>query len=234
MPDDGRFDVDEEFLLVGRTFEEYRLMFDLAPSDLVGRAVLDCGGGAGAFTATAAGVTDRAVAVDPLYGPSAADLEPELERAVDRTVEQLREKPAGFVWDRYGDPETRGRYLRAAAHRFLADYATHPGRYVRGRLPDLPLATDAVDLALVANLLFIYDDRLDLSFHVAALRELARVASEEVRVFPLASLDHTRSAYVDPVVERLRTDGLGVRLCEVPYEFQSGATEALVIDCTAG
>ncbi|MFC7194993.1 hypothetical protein ACFQL4_10560 [Halosimplex aquaticum] len=115
---------------------------------------------------------------------------------------------------------------RRAVPRRLRD-ATGPLR--RRGPPELPVGDDSVDLALVANLLFVYDDRLDREFHAAALRELARVAREEVRVFPLHSLDRTRSAYVDPVAESLRGDGHAVELREVPYEFQPGATEMLVL-----
>ena len=225
---DGRFRVEAEFLTIGRTFAEYRRMFDLAAGDLNGRAVLDCGGGAGAFTAAAAELAGRAVAADPLYGPPAATLEPELSAAVETNVAQLREKRDLFAWDVYGDVETRGRYLRAATERFLADYAANPGRYVAAAVPSLPFVAGAFDLALVANLLFLYDDRLDLAFHLAAVRELVRVAGE-VRVFPLSSLDATRSVLVDPFVDRLRADGLSARFESVPYEFQPGATEMLVV-----
>lgn len=228
MAGDERFEVDEEFRLIGRTFAEYRRMFDLDPAGLAGRRVLDCGAGAGAFTAVAAEFADRAVAVDPVYGPSPGALAAPFADAVERTVAQLREKRDLFVWDCYGDPETRGRFQRAAAERFLADYAAHPGRYVAGALPDLPLADDTVDLALVGNLLFLYDDRLDGAFHEAALRELTRVAGE-VRVFPLASLDGERSGLVAPVASSLREEGLAVEPRAVPYEFQPGATEMLVV-----
>ena len=226
--DQEKFEVEDEFLTIGRTFAEYRRMFDLTVADLVGRTVLDCGGGAGAFTATAGEFADESVAVDPLYGPPPDVLEPELDAAVETTLEQLREKRGQFVWDFYGDPATRARYLRGAFERFLADYATHPGRYVAGALPDLGFDDDTADLALVANLLFTYDDRLDLDFHLDALREVARVAGE-VRVFPLASLDGTRSEFVEPAVERLRAGGHDVELRPVPYEFQPGATEMAVV-----
>lgn len=224
------FEVEDDFLLVGRTFAEYLAMFGLSAADLVGRRVLDCGGGAGAFAAVAATLADAALAVDPVYGPPADELEADCADAVRRNVSQLREKRDLFVWDRYGDPGTRGRYQRAAYERFLADYAANPGRYVSGALADLPLRANAVDLALSANLLFLYDDRLDRAFHRESIRELARVAAEEIRVFPLHSLDRERSAYVDPVVERLRADGLAVELRPVPYEFQPDATEALVVE----
>jgi len=223
------FEVETDFLTIGRTFAEYRRMFDLRAEDFAGRELLDCGGGAGAFTATAAELAQRAVAVDPIFGPPPDAIEPGLEEAIASNVAQLREKRDLFVWEFYGDVDTRERYLRAAAERFLADYAAHPERYVAGALPDLPLADDAVDLALVSNLLFVYDDRLDRAFHEAALRELARVAREAVRVFPLHSLDRTRSEFVDPVADALRADGHSVAFREVPYEFQPGATETLVV-----
>jgi len=227
---DNRFEVETDCLTIGRTFAEYRRMLDLSPETLSGETVLDCGGGAGAFTAMASTLGADAVAVDPLYGPPAAELEAGLDEAVERNIAQLREKRDLFVWDYYGDVDTRERYLRAAYERFLADYAHHPERYVDGALPELPLDTASVDLAVVTNLLFLYDDRLDGDFHVAALRELARVAREEVRVFPLESLERERSGYVVETTDALRADGHAVETREVPYEFQPGATEMLVVE----
>jgi hypothetical protein len=227
MPD-GRFEVTESFLFVGRTFTEYCRMFDLDPGRLTDARVLDCPGGPGSFTAVASTLGAEAVAVDPAYGPLVQELELACHDAVERSVAQLREKRDLFVWEEYGDPETRERFLRAAAERFLADYARHPGRYVTGALPDLPFHNDSFDLALAGNLLFLYDDRLDRDFHQAALLELARVA-REVRVFPLASLDRRRSALVDPLVRALRSEGVSVVFRETDYEFQPGATELLVL-----
>ena len=43
-----------------------------------------------------------------------------------------------------------------------------------------------------SHLLFSYADRLDRAFHVASLRELARVG-REVRVFPLVPMGMTES-----------------------------------------
>jgi len=224
-----KFEVEDDFLTIGRTFTEYRRMFDLDAAELVGRSVLDCGAGVGSFAATAAELGADVTAVDPLYDRDREALAEECAAAVEYNLKGLREQRDAFVWDFYGDVETRGHYLRAAYNRFLADYGTHPERYVTGELPDLPFDDDAADLALCANVLFVYDDRLDRAFHEAALRELARVAREEVRVFPLHSLDRSRSAFVDPLVDSLREEGHAAELRGVPYEFQPGATEMLVV-----
>lgn len=226
LPD--RFVVEEEFLFIGRTFTEYRRMFDLDVTELVGNSVLDCGGGPSSFTAVAPGVGVESVAIDPAYGPPPEALESECEQAIERTLTQLQEKRDAFVWDEYGTVDGRGRYLRAAAEQFLADYAQTPGRYVTGGLPTLPFETDSFALALCANLLFLYDDRLGREFHLESIRELARVA-REVRLFPLSSLDREQSGYVTPVVDVLQSEGHDVQLRDVPYEFQPGATEMLVV-----
>ncbi len=226
--DDGAFEVTDEFLFVGRTFEEYRHMFDLSRADLDGR-VLDCPGGPSSFAAVASALGTEVTAVDPEYGRSLDALATESADAVAENVAQLREKRDLFVREFYGDVATRERYLRAARERFLADRARHPDRYVAAALPDLPPADDAVDLALSANLLFLYDDRLDEAFHRAALDELTRVAGE-VRVFPLHSLDRDRSVLLGPALDHLRDAGHDVALRSVPYEFQPGATEALVTE----
>lgn len=223
------FPVPEGYRFIGRTFGEYSRMFALNPEELGGRTVLDCPGGPGAFSAVASAVGATVLAIDPMYGPDVSALEPICADAVDRTAAQLGEQRDLFVWSEYGDVETRVRFLRSAAERFLADYARHPGRYLPAALPTLPFAADTFDLVLSGNFLFLYDDRLDLAFHRRAIRELVRVAVDEVRVFPLASLDRTRSEYVSPVVEDLRDSGLSVECRGVPYEFQPGATDMLVV-----
>jgi hypothetical protein len=224
----SEFEVEESFRFQGRTFEEYLKLFDLDSSSLSG-SVLDCPGGPSSFTAVARSMGVEAYAVDPQYGRPVSAMAADCERAVDDTEDQLRAKRDQFVWDYYGSVETRCRHLRAAGQRFLADYAQHPQRYVAAALPDLPFAADAFDRVLSAHLLFLYEDRLDLDFHRAALEELVRVASEEVRVFPLASLDMTRSEFVAPVVEDLRERGHAVDFRDISYEFMPDVTELVVV-----
>ncbi len=70
--------------------------------------------------------------------------------------------------------------------RFLADFP--PGlaedRYRTDELPHLAFGDGEFDLALCSHFLFLYSDHLTAGFHVAAIREMCRVAGE-ARVFPL-------------------------------------------------
>lgn len=229
-----KFEIDDGTAFYGRTFAEYSRMFDLDWSRLDGEAVLDSPGGPGSFTAVASAVAASVTAVDPCYGAAAETLARQCEERIEQTAKQLRDRRDAFVWDEYGDVETRVRFVRTAAARFLADYERAPRRYVAAALPKLPFDRDTFDLVLSANLLFLYDDRFDRSFHVRALQELARVARAEVRVFPLADLAAERSGYVQPAVQALREDGLAVETQSVPYEFQPGVSEMLVVSDVDG
>ncbi len=133
-----------------------------------------------------------------------------------------------YLWDTLGSPDALERRRMTAMDRFLADYdaGRAAGRYRAGALPDLDLPDDAADLALVSHLLFTYAASLDLPFHLAALRELLRVAPE-VRVFPLVELDGTPARHLDEVLQTVRAEGATARIEPVAYAFQRGGSEML-------
>ncbi|MFI2279505.1 hypothetical protein [Nocardia beijingensis] len=79
-----------------------------------------------------------------------------------------------------------------------------------------------------SHLLFTYADRSDFGFHLAVLRELARLSRGEVRVFPLA--DHaggTLDDLLDRLREALEREGVRSDIAEVDSEFRRGATAML-------
>jgi SAM-dependent methyltransferase len=98
---------------------------------------------------------------------------------------------------------------------------------VAAALPHLPFADGVFDLVLSSHLLFTYADRLDARFHVAALREMARVGAE-VRVYPLVDqAGRTLPDLVAAVVAELGDAGVPAQVDDVPYEFQRGARSML-------
>ncbi len=82
---------------------------------------------------------------------------------------------------------------------------------------------------LSAHLLFLYGDRFDYEFHLEALRELARVAADEVRIFPLQGLDAQPYDRLEDVITTLEAEGYHPEIVPVPFEFQRGSTEMLVL-----
>jgi hypothetical protein len=96
---------------------------------------------------------------------------------------------------------------------------------VAASLPELPFPSETIDLALCANLLFMYSEELDLDMHVASLRELLRVG-REVRIFPLLDMDGHPSVHLEASVRALQTSA-HVELVPVPFEFRRGDSRML-------
>jgi len=112
---------------------------------------------------------------------------------------------------------------------FLNDYdnGKKSERYINASLPNLPFENHAFDLALCSHYLFLYSEHVDEDHHIASLLELCRVASE-VRVYPLISLDGSKSKHFDAVISVLKKKNIDVSLQSVEYKFQKGANEMLV------
>ncbi len=210
----------------GRRFDEYADFFALADMPPEG-PILDVGGGPASFAAEAAGQGQEVVACDPIYAATGDAIRQRFEETRSDMMAGLRLAQYRFNWTRYGSPERIEKIRREALELFLADFeARGRVRYVPASLPALPFADDAFQTALCSHLLFLYGDDLDAAFHVAAVRELARVA-REVRIFPLVNLDGRPSSHLPVVMAELEAAGLFPELVSVPFEFQRGATEML-------
>lgn len=203
-------------------------MFDL-PSSLPS-PVLDCCAGGSGFTAGAVALGAEAVAADPAYELNDDDLAEAVRRGTSTGAGIVDQYQGDFTWDWYGTREDRDRMRSAAAEAFLADRRQHPERYVAASLPELPFDDGRFALALCSHLLFTWSDRFGMDWHLAALRELARVAAE-VRVFPLVVQGNGAPVpFLEPVRRELAEDGLVSDIRPVPYEFQRGANTMLVLN----
>ena len=81
----------------GRSWKEYEQMFSLGTAEL-SHGVLDCGGGPASFTAEVSACNYRAVAADPIYRYSGAEIRARFEATADSMLAQVRATPADWVW----------------------------------------------------------------------------------------------------------------------------------------
>ena len=211
----------DEVVPWGRSFDEYAAMFALDAHDL-SRRILGCADGPASFNAEASAGGTRVVSCDPLYQFTPAEIASRIGKVAPLMLEQTRANRDGFVWDRFASVEELGRARHAAMDRFLAHYArARADRYVAAALPTLPFPDNSFDLALSSHFLFLYSAQLGFDFHLAAVRELCRVANE-VRIFPILTLGRDTSPYLNPLIDALARDGWTARLERVGYEFQRG------------
>jgi hypothetical protein len=214
----------------GRSFEEYLAMFNLSEADLRLR-LLGCGDGPAGFNAGRTARSGRVVSCDPLYQYDAAQIRKRIDETCNTVMDQMQRNHADYVWNLIPSVPELGRIRMAAMDAFLADFETgkQEGRYVTGALPALPFDDAGFDLALSSHFLFLYSDQLSVTFHCRAIVEMLRVA-REVRIFPLLTLDGRLSPYLEAVTAFLAAHGFWACRRRVPYEFQRGGNEMLVVE----
>lgn len=222
----------DDVAFIGRTVAEYEHMFDLDLSAWEGESVLDCPGGACAFVSEANTRDIDAVGVDLMYDTPPGELRRRCEEDIDRAIAGFDGVEDQFVWEFYDGVADVRAHWSAAYREFIEDYDEHydADRYVPAKLPELPFEDDSFSLVLSAHLLFLYMDKLDHEFHERSLLELARVASEEVRVYPLARFDGRPYPRLDDLRETLADEGYGTEIRSAPFEFLREEPEMLRIE----
>ena len=213
----------------GRSMAEYVGMFALSDCDM-GKRILGCADGPARFNAEMTAHGYQVISCDPVYVSSRHELRQRLTTTFATVMGQMSAIRENFVWDEIPSIEALGEMRMAAMEAFLHDFAlgARDSRYVVSALPQLAFADNAFDLALCSNFLFLYSEQLGEAYHLAALHELCRVASE-VRIFPLLNLEGQVSPHLGPALASLRCKGFHASVRTVPYEFLKGANEMLVI-----
>jgi len=208
----------DDFLITGRTFEEYVAFFDLDAEALRGKKVLDCPGGASSFVAQARDFEIEAHACDMLYRFERDAILEQGLKSIDhiyRDVSWMEDNNFEF----YGSIERHRSFRENALTQFCDDY--NPVYYRYAQLPKLLYDDQTFDIVLSSHLLFVYDDRLDIHFHIESIREMLRIG-REVRLFPLIDFKNSRvdeeknlSPYAYAIAEIF-----GGEIIPVDFEFQ--------------
>lgn len=213
----------------GRSYTEYASMFDLSEADVQLR-ILGCGDGPAAFNSELTERGGNIVSIDPIYAFDAAQIKSRIADTHDTVLAQVRENQNDYVWKAISSVEELGRIRMSAMDAFLSDFESgkRESRYIAGELPSLPFESGAFDVALSSHFLFLYSTHLSAAFHLQALQEMLRVA-REVRVFPLLTLEGNPSPHLQPIIEHLGRHGFISEFKRVPYEFQRGGNEMLLV-----
>lgn len=214
----------------GRNLQEYSRMFALTDADL-DKKILGCADGPASFNAELYVQSKHCVSIDPVYQFSAQQIRARIEATATVIAEQMEKNRQGYVWNYYDSPEHLVKMRLAAMNLFLSDFdrGKKEGRYIEGALPVLPLADQSFDLVLCSHCLFTYSNHFDLDFHQQSIRDMCRVG-KEVRIFPLLEVDGKRSRYLENIIDNLKKGHqIAAEIVEVPYEFQKGGSQMLLL-----
>jgi Methyltransferase domain len=202
-------------------------MFDLSLDELAGGKILDCAAGASSFTAEMTRRGFDVTAVDLLYNRDADVLCDRCREHMEILVEGLGSVDH-FVWSFFSDLEDLKLQRNQACIEFIHDYSDNKGKkYIAADLTSLPFEDNKFSLVLCSHLLFIYDHRLDYEFHLNSIKEMLRVTSKELRIYPLVKNKGLKSDFLMRIIDDLQD--FDVNIVEVDYEFRRGGNEMIVI-----
>lgn len=215
----------KDFLLWGHSLDQYRSMFGLSQHDLK-KHILECASGFASFNAEMYKEGKKEVSCDPAYELSPEKLKKHLLQGLESMLVKVEENP-----DKFGRDITSAENLKkqtgAMMAEFLADFpqGKKEGRYIAAALPKLPFSDNQFELALCAYFLFSSKE-LSLPFHIAAIKEMCRVAGE-ARIYPLIDEEGEPAALLPIIMLELQQQNYGLEIKEVPYEFQKGGNAML-------
>ncbi|MBZ2166661.1 class I SAM-dependent methyltransferase [Methanobacterium spitsbergense] len=214
-------------IFIGRTWTEYIKMFNIDPENIAGEKILDCASGASSFTAMMSKKGFDIKAVDKIYNETPEALSAKCKEHLELLVEGLKSVDH-FVWGFFSDIEDLKKQRNIACRKFIDDYRKYKGeRYIGADLKSLPFKDNSFSIVLCSHLLFIYDHRLDYNFHLNAIKEMLRVSSNELKIYPLVKNRGKKSEFVKKIINDL-TD-VDVEIVKVDYEFRKGGNEMLRI-----
>ncbi len=221
----------DSIAFIGRTMDEYMRMFGLDDALLRRGPVLDCPGGAASLAAEAYNAGFDVTAIDILYDLSPDALEKKGMSDIALIYEKVRDATGYFRWDTYGNVEGLIAVRQRALRLFMEDFGPgkRGGRYIAASLPSMPFRDDTFELVLCSHLLFLYGKMLGTEFQKRCLEEMIRVASQEVRVYPLHGFDLAPCLQLGEIMEHLRFKDHEVEAVEVPFEFLRGSNVMLRI-----
>jgi len=217
--------LDEE-IPWGRCLDEYNRMFSLTPSDL-NLEILDCAGGTANFNAEMTRQGKKVISGDRVYQFTEEQIRAHLPK-YHTFIEGFEASRFNYRWNIFESPSQLAEVRWNATQEFLEDFPSglQQDRYVTAELPVLPFGNGRFDLALCSHFLFT-DPDLSENFHLEAITQMCRVATE-VRVFPLlGGSSGVESEHLDPIVTKLRNRSFHVEIKEVDYEFQIGGNQML-------
>ncbi|MBY0359024.1 MAG: hypothetical protein K2W82_13560 [Candidatus Obscuribacterales bacterium] len=227
--------VFDRVLFFGRSFAEYMQMFDLQPEKLIAKSLLDCSAGPASFACEASELGAQVIACDPLYGTTLEELS--LIYLLQREEALTRQPKVEHLFDQERNIAEFKQEKVKALQKFSADYSTHPERYIKASLPELPFADRSFDVTLSSNFLFLYADYdeggmlvqspFDYDFHLQAILELVRVSKEEVRLYPLKGPHRSEHGFVARICADLSARGIESEIVPVAYRDIKDAHQML-------
>ncbi len=220
----------KNIVLIGRTFEEYYKMFELENLP-EGEHILDVASGVSSFCAEACAKGYDVTASDRIYTSRPLEIERKCRRDLETVIEQLPDLVDLYVWNFFKDVQALKDNREKAYKMFIEDFKTFgKKRYIPAEYPSTDFKEKQFTVSLVSHFLFLYEDHINYDFHRKVIKELLRITSKQIRIFPIVNLKGKKSKYVDCLMHDNYFNYLKISVREVGYEFMKNGNEMMLID----
>ncbi len=220
----------KNIVLIGRTFEEYYNMFELdnLPE---GEHILDVASGVSSFCAEASAKGYNVTASDRIYTFRPLEIERKCRRDLETVIKQLPDLVDLYLWTFFKDVAALKNHREKAYKLCIEDFKNYgTKRYIPAEYPSTDFKENKFTVSLISHFLFLYEDLMNYDFHRKVIRELLRITSKEIRIFPIVNLKGKKSKYIDCLMHDKDFDRLQISIKKVGYEFMKNGNEMMLID----
>lgn len=216
--------------LIGRTFEEYYDMFELNDTLLKNEKILDVASGVSSFCTQANRQGFNVTASDRIYTFSPTEIEQKCSQDLDMIIKQLPDVADLYVWNFFKDIESLKAQREKAYILFIEDFKNYgTKRYVPVEYPLTDFFNEQFTISLMSHFLFLYEDKLNYDFHKKTIKELLRITSEEIRIFPIINMKGEKSSLVKTLMQDKDFERFHIIIKKVGYEFMKNGNEMMII-----
>ena len=220
----------KDIVLIGRTFDEYYSMFDLANINDKDDKILDVASGVSSFCTEANYRGYNVTASDRIYCFSAAEIEEKCIKDLIVVLGKLPDIADLYKWDFFKDIEDLKQNRKKAYKLFIKDLKEKGSkRYIYTEYPKSEFVENEFSISLISHFLFMYDEQLDYEFHKQTILEIIKITSDEVRIFPIVNLKARRSLLVNQLMNDRDLKNCEITIKKVNYEFVKNGNEMLII-----
>lgn len=220
----------DKVALIGRTFEEYERIFRLNDFKLKNITILDVGSGVSSFCAEASKRGMNVIAMDPIYDYNSSSLEKKCTMDLDLVIKELNGVEHLYIWDIFHSKEDLKNHREKAYKQFINHFRNNKNKlYASEKMPKTTFKNNQFDLIISSHLLFLYDYIFDYTFHKETIKEMLRICSKEIRIFPLVNLYGRRSTFLQDFLNDPSFKNYKTTIEQVDYEFIRGGNEFIKI-----
>lgn len=220
----------DKVALIGRTFEEYEKIFRLSDIKSNNITILDVGSGVSSFCAEASKRGMKVKAMDPIYAYDLIELEVKCSKDLDLVIKELNGVEYLYIWEIFRSKDDLKRQREKAYKEFIKHYREFKDmQYIPEKMPKTTFTKNQFDIVISSHLLFLYDHIFNYSFHKETIKEMLRICSKEIRIFPLVNLYGKKSTFLQEFLNDVNFRGYEKSIERVEYEFIRGGNEFLRI-----